>query len=71
MNRWLAYTLVAVFLLASNYGFAQKGELSGKLTFQDGKPVTFAMVFLPSVQKHALSDESGFYRLKGIPFGNT
>ncbi|WP_422006944.1 TonB-dependent receptor [Roseivirga pacifica] len=69
MNRWLTHTLVAVFLLACNIGFSQKGKISGKLAFEDGTPVTFAMVFLPSVQKHALSDESGFYQLTDIPFG--
>lgn len=65
----LAFTTVFFWLFASLLSYAQSGHVSGKLTFEDGQPVTYATVFIPSVKKYGLSDESGNYSIKDVPFG--
>ncbi|KYG78557.1 outer membrane receptor protein involved in Fe transport [Roseivirga ehrenbergii] len=69
MNKWFTPALIAISLFVGNICFSQKGKVSGKLTLEDGTPVVFAIVHFPSVKKHTLSDESGFYQMSGIPFG--
>ena len=39
------------------------------MTFSDGTPVSFANVFIPAIQKHALSTEEGRYEITGVPYG--
>nr|WKN39482.1 TonB-dependent receptor [Tunicatimonas sp. TK19036] len=56
-------------LLSTNFCFSQTGKISGKLTFADGAPVTFATVFIPAIKKHALTSESGWYEIANVPYG--
>jgi len=50
--------------------FSQTGKISGTLTFEDGSPVAFATVFIPSVKKHTLSNENGWYAITNVSYGN-
>ena len=50
--------------------FSQTGKISGTLTFEDGSPVAFATVFIPSIKKHTLSSEKGWYEIANISYGN-
>lgn len=61
--------LIVLVLILSATGFAQNGEISGTLTFEDGSPVTYATVFIQSIQKHTLSDEKGKYKIIEVPYG--
>ncbi|MBN3582059.1 TonB-dependent receptor [Algoriphagus aestuarii] len=56
-------------LIISFNSFAQTGKLTGQLQFEDGRPVTFATVYIQAVKKHSLSDENGNYSIEDIPFG--
>lgn len=66
-NFTLLFFVFSTFL--SGFAYSQTGNLSGKLTFEDGQPVTFATIYIQSVKKHGLSDESGNYAIKDIPYG--
>src|SRR5690606_20766302 len=55
--------------LLSGFAFSQTGKLTGTLSFEDGAPVAYASVFIQSIKKYSLSDESGNYTIKDIPFG--
>src|SRR5690606_13706892 len=68
MIKWLILLLTSSLLLTS-LCFSQTGMVSGTLTFEDGAPVAFATVFIPSVKKHALSSESGWYEIANVPYG--
>jgi len=57
-------------LLSSNICLAQSGRISGTLTFEDGTPVGFATVFIPSLQKHTLSSNNGWYEIANVPYGS-
>lgn len=46
-----------------------KGKISGKLTFSNGTPVAYAVVFIQSLNKHATSNEKGEYEISNIPYG--
>lgn len=61
--------LFSLSFFLSALTFAQSGDIKGKLTFEDGDPVTFAAVFIPAIKKHGLSDESGNYIIKDVPHG--
>jgi len=67
MKKCIALIVFALFLTATC--FAQNGKISGTLTFEDGSPVTYATMFIQSLQKHALSDEKGNYEIAEIPYG--
>lgn len=58
-----------ISLLSANICFSQAGKISGTLTFEDGTPVTYATVFIPSIKKHSLSSENGWYELANVPYG--
>lgn len=47
-----------------------RGKISGRLTFSNGNPVSYAVVYILSISKHAMSDEAGRYEIEGIPHGN-
>ena len=67
----LALTAV-IFLtgfLISASAFSQTGDLSGTLTFENGAPVAYASIFIQSLKKQVLSDESGNYTINNLPYG--
>ncbi len=69
MIRGIFLQIFCIFFLGLSTSIAQSGNLSGKLIFEDGQPVTFATVYIHAVKKHGLSDESGNYTIQDIPFG--
>ena len=48
---------------------AKSGKISGTLKFSNGTPVAYAVVFIESLKKHAMSNEKGQYELSNIPYG--
>lgn len=69
MKTGFLLSFLGLTLIISINSFAQTGNLSGQLKFEDGKPVTFATVHIPAVKKHGFSDEKGNYSIQDIPFG--
>ncbi|MDF9795458.1 outer membrane receptor protein involved in Fe transport [Catalinimonas alkaloidigena] len=69
MWRSSVLTFITVSFLSTSLCFSQTGKISGKLTFEDGSPVTFATVFITSIKKHTLSSENGWYEIANIPYG--
>lgn len=67
MNRFLIFFIVS--LLSKTICLSQTGNISGNLTFEDGSPVAFATVFIPSIKKHTLSSENGWYEIAGVNYG--
>ena len=47
----------------------KSGKISGTLKFSNGTPVAYAVVFIESLKKHAMSNEKGQYELSNIPYG--
>lgn len=68
MTKWLIL-FFALSLFSKSVCFSQTGNISGTLTFEDGTPVAFATVFIPTLKKHALSSESGWYEIANVPYG--
>lgn len=68
--RGLFSLLFTTILLFSFDVKAQETTVSGHITFKDGTPIAFATVYIASINKHALTSESGYYQLKDVPFGN-
>ena len=69
MKTNFTFLLFVLCTFLPGFAFSQTGKLSGKLTFEDGGPVTFATVYIPSIKKHGLSDESGNYSISDVPYG--
>lgn len=69
--RYLFVRLVLLFTFLSFFGvgFAQTGKMSGTLTFEDGRPAIFAVVYIQTLEKQAVSDDNGFYEITDIPYG--
>jgi outer membrane receptor protein involved in Fe transport len=47
-----------------------QGSITGKLTDQKGNPLAQVIVTLPELNRHAISDTSGRFRLTGLPAGD-
>ncbi len=69
MKTGFLFSFFGLALILSFKTFSQTGNLSGQLKFEDGKPVTFATVYIQAAKKHGLSDENGKYSIQDIPFG--
>ncbi|MEJ8803456.1 TonB-dependent receptor [Pontibacter sp. H249] len=69
MGRWIITVLITVSFFSITECFSQSGKIAGTLTFVDGTPVSFANIFIPAIQKHALSTEEGRYEITGVPYG--
>jgi hypothetical protein len=79
MNRWIAHTLVVVFISSISAGSSAAATgliFEGKVAAMDGKPVAGAEIQIldtaGKLQDHAFSDLQGFYRLPVLlaPAGN-
>lgn len=70
MSRSFILISIVISLCSANLCFSQTGKVSGTLTFDDGSPLAFATVYIPSVKKHALSSESGWYEIANVPYGD-
>lgn len=63
------YCLLAVGVLLSLHTSAQN-ILTGKITDQNTKkPIVFAGVFIPDLQKGTVTDTSGYFEIKDLPIG--
>ncbi len=60
--------LIWIILLLYQYTEAQN-KIAGKVTDQDGLPLTGATIFLPEMNKGTISDINGNYELKNLPNG--
>ncbi|WP_339864646.1 TonB-dependent receptor plug domain-containing protein [uncultured Algoriphagus sp.] len=69
MKTSLTFLFFTFGILLSDFTFAQTGNVSGTLTFEDGAPVAYASVFIQALKKHVLTDEKGRYTLDEVPFG--
>ncbi|MDR0393698.1 MAG: TonB-dependent receptor [Tannerella sp.] len=49
--------------------FAQTGKIAGTLLFEDGNSAASAIVYIKSLEKHAVSDDKGFYEIENVPYG--
>ncbi|WP_339878827.1 TonB-dependent receptor plug domain-containing protein [uncultured Algoriphagus sp.] len=63
-----AVIFLSGFLISASV-FSQTGNLSGTLTFENGAPVAYASIFIQSLKKQGLSDESGNYTIENLPYG--
>lgn len=67
---------VRVFLLSPILFFIfsaqaqEASKISGKIVDEDHSPIPFATVYIESLKKGTISDESGFYILENIPKGS-
>lgn len=48
----------------------QTGSISGSIQFEDGMPSEGVTVFLKEINKSAISDENGNFKINKIPYGN-
>lgn len=67
---FVKFILLFTFLSLFSVGFAQKGKMSGMLSFEDGRPAVFAVVYIKVLEMHAVSDDNGFYEITDIPYGD-
>lgn len=67
MKYWLLYLLFTLTINA--LGQTRTGNVSGRITTEDGKPVDGAAVWLKPINKQAYTDEKGFYQFKDVRYG--
>ena len=71
MNLRLMKYLI-LFILANTFSFsviAQTTSLKGTVKFNDGTPVSYAVVFVEKLNKHLTTDENGKFEISGIKYG--
>ncbi len=51
------------------YDIYAQNLIKGKVTDQDNLPLSGATIFLPELNKGTMADNSGFYKLSGLPSG--
>jgi len=79
--NFLKLCILFTVCISTTFSFSQKNELasmnkskmigkvSGKLAFPDGRPASFATVYIQHLKKYCLSDENGQYEIVDIPYG--
>lgn len=65
-----SYCSFIVCLLFGLSVWGQDGKITGTVSFEDGKPVVGALVFLKGHQKQAITNESGYYVINNVAYGN-
>lgn len=66
----IASVLLFILFSFSSVGFAQTSKITGTLLFEDGSPVISAVVYIQSLEKHAVSNDKGFYEIPDVPYGS-
>lgn len=59
---------VFLFLISISL-FAQKATITGVIKFKDKSPADLATVYLENGTKHNYTNEKGFYKITGLPYG--
>lgn len=64
-------TLLSLFILVGTIAVAtaQTGNISGKILMENKEPAAGAVVYIKSLNKESIVDETGSYTLKNIPYG--
>ncbi len=63
--------LIALFISISSIATAQKGNVSGTISFNDdGYPVPYAHVSIKGLNKKTFTNEDGIFELQNIPYGD-
>ena len=63
--------LLAFFISFSSVVTAQKGTISGTISFNDdGQPVPYAHISIKGLNKKTFTNENGVFELKNIPFAD-
>ena len=66
----MKFGLIISFLLITLTGWAQKSQLTGTLHFPDGRPASFAVVYIEKSKIYATSDDDGNWRMDKVPYGS-
>ena len=64
------FAVFASFMLVSIVSFAQNASVKGMLTDSDGKALYNASVTVEGKSKGAMSNDKGFYEIKGLTAGS-
>lgn len=67
MNQYILITLISCFATAT---MAQTGNLSGKVTDVNARPVADATVTLKELGRSVMTDDNGKYEIKGLKYGS-
>src|SRR5690606_26074905 len=63
------FFLTNILFLLYTALFAQTSTITGRVQLQDGTAVATATVQVEGTQIASYSDDEGFYKLEGVPFG--
>lgn len=65
MNRIIILSVMLFYCLAMN----AQTILEGKVSTEEGRPLTGATVYLPEQNKGTISNKDGYYRFENLPLG--
>jgi hypothetical protein len=61
--------LLLILIITINYSFSQTGNIKGRITDSSSSAIPSVNIFLADTQYGTISDQRGYYDLRGIPPG--